>query len=98
MSPNTKRSPATVPDRLATSSALPVTRPVAKRLAKCDVELASVTASLTRFDSSSLTAMPLSRGKFDEAVGEIGIAGCECRLDIFGDQRRIAPQGRIDAA
>ena len=61
MSPNTKRSPATVPDRLATSSALPVTRPVAKRLAKCDAEPASATASLTRFDSSSLTAMPLSR-------------------------------------
>ena len=56
ISPNTNRSPATVPDRLATSSAFPVTRPVAKRLAKCDDEFSSVTASLTRRDSSSLTA------------------------------------------
>ena len=34
ISPNTKRSPATVPDRLATSSALPVTRPGGKALGK----------------------------------------------------------------
>ena len=60
MSPNTNRSPATVPDMLATSSAFPVTSPVAKRLAKCDDEFSSTTASLTRRESSSVRAMFLS--------------------------------------
>ena len=38
----------------------------------------------------------LVAGEFDEAVGEIGITCRECRLDIVGDQRLIAPQGGID--
>src|SRR5437016_4248379 len=61
MSPNTKRSPATVPERLATSSALPVTSPVAKRLAKCDGEFSATTASATRRDNSSSRVIFLSR-------------------------------------
>ena len=84
MSPNTKRSPATVPDRLATSSALPVTRPVAKRLAKCDVEFASATASLTRLRQFVAERNVLFPGEFDKTVGEIGVAGGERRLDILG--------------
>ena len=38
----------------------------------------------------------LVAGEFDEAVGEIGIALRERCLDVFGDQRLIAPQGGID--
>ena len=96
MSPNTKRSPATVPDRLATSSALPVTRPVTKRLAKCDVEFCSATASLTRFDSSSLERNVLFPGEVDKAVGEIGVVGGERRLDVLGDDVGVIPQSRIE--
>ncbi len=40
--------------------------------------------------------MFLSRARLDEAVGEIGIAGGERRLDVLGDQRRVVPQGRIE--
>ena len=61
ISPNTRRSPATVPERLATSSAFPVTSPAAKRLAKCADEFASATALLTRLESSSFSGMSLSR-------------------------------------
>ena len=85
-----------MPERLATSSALPVTRPVAKRLAISDVEFVSVTASLTRFDSSSLTDdAPVAR-EFDETCGEVGIIGRQRRLDILGDQPGAVPQGRIE--
>ncbi len=55
-----------------------------------------MTASLTRFDSSSLMRDVLVARKFDEAAGKIGIAGRQRRLDIFGDQRRAVPQGRIE--
>ena len=34
--------------------------------------------------------------QFNEAVGEIGIACRQCRLDIFGKQPRAIPQGRIE--
>ena len=39
--------------------------------------------------------IPVAR-KFDEAAGKIGIAGCQRRLDIFRNQRRTIPQGRIE--
>ena len=85
MSPNTKRSPATVPDRLATSSALPVTSPVAKRLAKCDAELSSATASLTRREQIFGERNVFRRGKFDKTVRQVGIAGRQRRLDVLPD-------------
>ena len=34
--------------------------------------------------------------QFDKAAGKIGIAGRQRRLDIFRDQRRAIPQGRIE--
>ena len=82
MSPNTKRSPATVPDMLATSSALPVTSPVAKPSAKCEVELASVTASRTRRDNLVADGDILFPRQIDKAAGEIGIASGQRALDI----------------
>ena len=38
----------------------------------------------------------LVAGEFDEAVGEIGIARRQRRLDVFGDQRLVVPQSGID--
>ena len=34
--------------------------------------------------------------QFDEAVGEIGVVGCQCRFDIFRDDGRFVPQGKIE--
>ena len=70
---------------------------MAKRLAKCDVEFCvrdGIADALRQFvaDGNALVA-----GEFDEAVGEIGIARRQRRLDVLGDQRLVAPQGRIEA-
>ncbi len=35
-------------------------------------------------------------GEFDEAAGEIGIAGGKCRLDMIGDGSAVIPQNRIE--
>ena len=96
MSPNTKRSPATVPERLATSSASPVTRPVSEALGKCGRRILfrdGVADALREFVAERDVLFP---GEVDKTVGEIGIVGGQRRLDILGDERGVIPQSRIE--
>ena len=96
MSPNTNRSPATVPDRLATSSALPVTRPVAKRLAKLRRRILLRRPRRSRASTALAERDVLSRASSIKLLARSASPASSAASIFCSMAAPVIPQGRIE--